>query len=100
MDEVGFGTARNSGRTQWMIDRLVEAVAEGQPYSRVVGRTMDYAIRILLPRVAIRAEAAGLEVRRCRQDTLEIGGCRVEFCSDEFVERKRLGTRGYREFWG
>ena len=51
-----------SGRTQWMIDRLVDAVREGQPACVVVGHSWEFVEGQLRQRVCDSLQAAGMVV--------------------------------------
>lgn len=91
---------RGSGRTQWMIDQLCDAVAEGQPKSRVWGHTMDFAWNHLRPLVMQGLQKRGLEITRvvkCRH-LIEVEGSIIQFHSKKEEEYVTQGTRGFGEF--
>ena len=88
---------RGSGRTQWMIDQIVDAVKDGQPRCLVVGQNMGQSLDQLMPRIAKALKSAGLKVQAYRE-RLEVEKSTVLFTSREFVDQKRLGMRAG-EFW-
>lgn len=92
-----FPAGRGSGRTQWMIDRLAEAVKAGQPYSFVIGRDFKHATE-LFRRVAETFGRDSIETFFRRKEIV-FDGSRIVFVSRHQFEERRQGHRGYGEFW-
>ena len=82
-----------------MIDRLVDAVIEGQPKCRVVGATEVLTREHLMPRVREALKAAGLPIEQRRWDMLLVDGSEVRFVPVSQIQRECRGTQGFGEFW-
>ena len=93
-----YPTGRGSGRTQWMIDQLCDAVAEGQPKCRVLGHTMDFSLRHLKSRVIEALQKRGLKIDRVTRDSIEAEGSVILFSSTSLPECYHRGLRGWGEF--
>lgn len=89
---------RQSGRTQWMIDQICDAVADGQPKSRVFGHTRRFSIEHLKPRVIEGLQKRGLQVKKTKPDRIESEGSVIEFCGIEESPIRFRGTQGFGEF--
>lgn len=89
---------RGSGRTQWMIDHLCDAVAAGQPLSRVFGHTLHFAIRHLRPRIIQGLEERGLVIDRSSRDRIEVEGRVILFFSTQMSEDRMRGCQGFGDF--
>ena len=89
---------RQSGRTQWMIDQLCDAVAEGQPKCRVLGHTMAFTLNHLKPRVMEALRKRGLKIDRVTKDRIEAEGSVILFSSTSMPEECFRGLRGWGEF--
>lgn len=90
---------RGSGRTQWMIDRLSEAIEAGQPYSIVVGQNWDQVVWHLRPRIIEKLLRRGIEPKSIPGgEDLDCDGSIVYFSTPDTIERDRCGTRAG-EFW-
>lgn len=82
---------RCDGRTQWMIDLLVDAVRDGQPYSIVVGRTQCH-VEILKTRVTDGLKKAGMSIENNKLDRLRVEGSTVDFATIGTIQRKKMGV--------
>lgn len=98
MDHPPCPVGPRSGRTQWMIDRLLDAITEGQPRSVVVGMNSDHAANCLLPRVMRSMIDRRLSFKRVDIMTLDCDGSIITFSSPEqAIKNKGKWTSG--EFW-
>lgn len=92
-------SGRGSGRTQWMIDRLSEAIEDGQPYSIVVGQNWDQVVWHLRPRIIEKLLRRGIEPKSIPGgESLDCDGSIIHFSTPETIERDRCGVRAG-EFW-
>lgn len=92
-------SGRGSGRTQWMIDRLSEAVEAGQPFSIVVGQTWDQVVWHLRPRIIEKLLRRGINPTPMPySENLDCDGCLVMFSTPEKIEQDSRGVRAG-EFW-
>lgn len=89
-----------TGRTQRMIDELVEAVVEGQPRSLVVAVT-EHNARDISSRVLDALSTRGMVVGVCeRGRRLEVEGSTIWFAGrDRVIGRHFAGVCGLGEFW-
>jgi hypothetical protein len=92
-----FPDGRGSGRTQWMLDRVVESVVAGQPYSVIVTHRMWFADD-LRRRLVEMLRAVGLDPEQNRGRLLADGSV-IEFVSRSQIDQWRRGRCGYGEFW-
>lgn len=97
MKNLKFGGKR-SGRTQMMIDELVDAVVQGQPRSVVVGHTMQYAIGGLLPRVANALKEKWIPIEIRNAVIIVDRDQSIEFTSP-ILARDMRGKRNTGFFW-
>lgn len=94
-----FPTGRQSGRTQWMIDRLVEAIEDGEPRCYVVARNYEGA-RLLMLRAVESIHDKGISITPRGDLTLEAKSSIVEFTTThQLTDNKRRGNRRFIEFW-
>ena len=92
-------TGRGSGRTQWMIDQLCDAIADGQPKARVWGHTMDFALNGLRPRIIDGLKARGVRITSVYRNRIVADGSLIVFASIGPISAMEvLGTRGFGEF--
>lgn len=68
---------RRSGKTEWMLQQLLESVLEGQPYSKVVGYSKQYSQQ-LKQRFLEMLHKTDLEVRYY-SNKIEAEGSIIEF---------------------
>lgn len=94
MMNESFGS-RKSGKTQWMLEKCVEAIEEGQPYIRVVGYSFEYANNELKRRLI---EMIGLEVKDQGLNYIEVEGTIVEF-SGPLSEEKIAGDYRFGNYY-
>lgn len=91
---------RRSGRTQWMIDQLCDAVEEGQSKCLVVGHTMQFALDHLKPRVMEAIQKRGLKIDRVFRERIEVESSVILFKNPERIEHEQFhrGNPGWGEF--
>lgn len=88
-----------SGRTQWMIERLCDAVTFGQPKSRVFGWNTRYALEVLKPRIVKELESRGFIAQQVSKDTLIVDDSIIKLCSMQTPREAYIGTQGWGEFY-
>ena len=66
-----------SGKTQWMLDHLLDSVIQGQPYSMVMGHSKEYS-QNLKNRFLRMLEFTDFEIKVYR-DKIDVEGSLVEF---------------------
>ena len=80
-----------TGKTQWMLDHLLDSVTQGQPYSMVMGHSKEYS-QHLKNRFLKMLEFAGFEIK-VYHDRIDVEGSMVEF-RGPMKEKDILNTRG------
>ena len=85
---------RGSGRTQFMIDSLVEAVIAGSPTNIVFGHSLQFIRGNLYDRVIKSLEDKDMEVERVNHSRLLCEGSVILFMSTEEPIHKLRGIRG------
>lgn len=89
---------RNSGRTQWMIDQLCDAVVSGQPKCRVYGHTLDFTLRVLKPRVIKELQKRGMKIDRISYERIDVEGTVILFSSTNLSKNYYRGFLGFGHF--
>lgn len=87
------------GKTQKLIDQLVECIQNGQPMSLVVGASMEHA-RYLQHRLCETLDRIGEPYTLLKgKSTVIVDEAVIDFISIHNIEQSRRGRRGYGEFW-
>lgn len=90
---------RGCGKTQCMINRLVEAVVEGQsPICIVVCHSRDFGLSHVLPRIKVALITEGMAVRNFRQGVVETDGARIDLATPSDLPHRYRGSI-VSEFW-
>jgi hypothetical protein len=94
-----MGVLRGTGRTQFMIDELIDAVLDGQPLCRVVAHNKNYA-KDLMFRVANDLSERGLRYRSTHDFRLYVMNTEITFHSSAEMDNFMRGREHYDcQFW-
>ena len=104
MASIPYGTPRQSGRTQFTVDQVVDAIVNGQPYCQVVGRYFsqmnDYGG--IIHRIIDALEAVGVTVKHTRRYEYNCDGSMLTFHTPDSIQRYNRGMNLDRydcQFW-
>ncbi|MCI0564670.1 MAG: hypothetical protein MN733_39890 [Nitrososphaera sp.] len=87
------------GKTQRLVDLLVDSIREGQPLSVVVGASTEHA-RYLQNRLCQTLHEAGEQYILLKgKSRVIIGEAMIEFVSIHRIDEWRCGHCGFGEFW-
>ena len=87
------------GKTQQLIDKMLEVVLEGQPKCVVVAANFEH-LNFLMERIVWSLARRGIGYTLGRQRrTIFIDGSEIEFTSAGEIDFWRCGHQGYGEFW-
>jgi len=93
---------RNSGRTKFTIDSVVEAILDGQPYCQVVARYHSQLDNFLMQRTIRAIEATGIKPKRLRQYEYNCDGTLLTFHTADTIDMYNRGSPQGRfncQFW-
>lgn len=88
---------RGVGRTQWMIDRLLDCIAEGQPKNIVVANN-HHSIDWIRRRVIDTLVKRGIQFSHKPNRALDVCGSEIRFTSVGEVEHRPV-SEAYGQFW-
>ena len=98
MTAMNHDCGRGEGKTQFLIDALCDAIAEGQPKARVWAHSMQFAIEHLQPRVVEGLKQRGLTIDKVARGRIEVEGSVIVFHCASDGAKMTNGARGFGEF--
>lgn len=93
---------RGSGRTQYMIEQVVQVIKDGQPYVQVVGRYLRDVYKNLEPRIIDRLNLEGIQYEKQRRFEYNVDGTKLTFHSSMDIteyNRGRVQSNFSCQFW-
>lgn len=93
-----YSTCQQIGRTEWMLNQLIDSVIDGQPKCVVVGHNYNFFCNNLIPRIVDKLKENNINYTLYR-DHIECDGSVIYFRVAEDLHVFLRGTRGFGVFW-
>ena len=79
----------------WLAEQVCDAVAEGQPRCVVLGKTMDWCLNTMRPKIISGLQKRNLALTLPRGYRLYVDGSTIIFTTPQLRESHLAGVHGY-----